>query len=937
MFVNPPVLVPIPSLWKRVLLRSLAGIALFGLAVPAAGQAPDASPARVRAEARAATGDSLRAARRLGPARDAYRRARALYRQVGDSAAAARMTGKLGIAYYVDGQLDAARSAFRRAATAARDAGARGEAASNLNNLGLVEWRRGEYDAALTHIREAVRVHRALGNRAQVASGLNNIANIQEEQGQYDDAIENLRAALDINRAERDTVDIASNLNNIGLALRSQGRYEDALRHHRRALTYHRAKGEEEGMADAHNNIGIVLEAQRQYDRALSHYRDALEINRRLDTGIGIATNLSNIAAVQAEQGRYQKALTTQRRLMERNRSAGNRPNLAVNLSEIGEIHKKRGDDEKARRVYERALALNRDIGRRGGVAMNLYDIGDLHLRNRRYAAADSVLRESIRITESLLETASGEARRDFLAKEIQRFQALVTARARANRPAAALRAYERSRARLLAERLAGTDSTRAVPPVDSLRAAVGPDEAAVLYANTDTERPVLAMVVTRDSVRVREVSTAPIHRAARGYEGALDRLRVKEKMPWLEQRASLLREAKGVEGDLANLVRLYRHDLSVPPRQQLLAPERRRHLGQVLYTVLVDPLESLLTDVDGLVVVPDGALSYLPFEALSDWGRTRLVERWRVRYTPSLRVLHLLERRPRPTGRDDRALLALGGVVYDSSAAPETEARGRRPTGLRSRRGGRAAGGLDPQSGAGADSLSLYRRLGYGPDRWQNIPGTLDEVRMLRRITGAARLLTGTNAREQTLHRMSDRGTLDEYRALHFATHGLLVPDDPGRSALVLAEVGTDSTRRRNASPRGNGRTDAAADGYLSMREIATLDLNAEFVGLSACRTGLGRIYRGSGAVSLAQAFLQAGASSAAVSLWSVYDASTTRFMEALYRRAWRPGVSWAEAMAETKRAFVEGHHGKRLRAPRFWAPFVHYGRDAGRGTRTR
>ena len=912
-----------------MLLWAFTGIVPFGLATEAVGQASHASALRERAEARAAAADSLRAAREWAGAREAYREARALYRDIGDAAAVAKMTGNVGIAYYLDEQLDAARSTFRQAATEAQEAGARAEAASNLNNVGLVEWRRGRYDAALTHIREAVQTHRALGNREQVASGLNNVANIQEERGRYDDALENLRTALEINRAQEDTTDIASNLNNIGLALRSQGRYEDALRYHRRALEYHRTAGTDDGVAAALNNIGVALEAQGAYDRALAHYRKALELSRRLDDQSSIGTNLNNIAAIQAEQGRYEEALAILRRVLRRSRAAEDRASVAANLSEIGGVHEKRGDWAEARRFYERALQMNRELGRREGIASTLYHVGNIHLEAGRYPAADSVLRESIRITETLLQTASGESRRDFLAKEIERFQALVTVQARAGRPTAALRTYERSRARLLAERLAEEDSTLAVPSVDSLRAVLGSDEAALLYANTDTDRPFLTMVVTPDSVQIREVSPAPIHRASRRHEEALDRLRVKEKMPWIKQRASLLREAKGVEGDLARLVRLYRHDLSAPPRQQLLSPERRRRLGQVLYSVLIDPIEPILTDVEGLVVVPDGALSYLPFEALSDWDRTRLVERWRVRYTQSLRVLHLLDRRPWSGDDDRRPLLALGGIVYDSSAA--AEGRDRRADGLRTRPGG-AAGTANRALSTAPDPTSAYRRLGYGPDRWENIPGTLEEARALRRIVGEARLLTGANASERALHRLSDDGALDDYRAVHFATHGLLVPDEPALSALVLADVGGSAARAQDLQGRALGRRDVVPDGYLSMREIARLDLNAEFVGISACRTGLGRIYRGSGAVSLAQAFLQAGAGSVAVSLWSVYDASTSRFMEAFYRRAWTGDTSWIEAMAQTKRAFIDGEYGDRLQAPRFWAPFVHYGRDAGR-----
>ena len=933
-----------PSVRTPVLLWGLVGAVWLATAAPAVGQAPEPAAVRARAEARLAAGDSLRAARQLGPARDAYRQARALYRQAGDSAAAAEVQGTLGAAYYREGQLAAAQSAFRRAATEARAAGARAEAASNLNNLGLVEWRRGQYDAALEHIRTAVRIHRTQGNRAQVAAGLNNIANIQEERGQYDEALQNLQSALAINREQDDRVSVANNLNNIGLILRSQGRLEAALGRHRAALEIHRALDARSEVAADLNNIGLILRMEERYGEALGHYREALELNRALDRPSNVANNLSNIGAVLRAQGDYEAALAHHRKALAVHRERGERARVATDLTNIGEVYAARQDRAAALETYRKALAINRALDRRHATAVTLEHMGRVHLETAAFATADSLFSEAVRVTDTLLQTASGDPRRDFLAKEIDRFQALSLTRARMGRPAAALRVYERSRARLLAERLAGTDSTLAVPPVDSLRATMRPDEAAVLYANTSTAHPILTMVVTRDSVRAREVSAAPLRRAAERYEPALDRLRRQEEIPWLEQRASLLREAKGVdagmgaEGALATLVRLYRHDLSVPPAQQLLSPERRRHLGQVLYGVLVDPIEPALAGAEGLVVVPDGALGYLPFEALSDWGRTRLVERWRVRYAQSLRVLRLLRRRDaadRP--EDPRPLLALGGVVYEASA-DTARAEDRRAGGRRTGPAAGPVGGRDATAGPGRTRsetgnrpAARYRQLGYGPERWQAIPGTLREVRALRRITGTARVLTGADASEGALHQLSSSGRLTDYRALHFATHGFLVPDAPALSALVLAEVGQTPSGERGPLPQADAPDAVVPDGYLSMREIATLNLNAEFVGLSACRTGLGRIYRGSGAVSLAQAFLRAGAGSVAVSLWSVYDASTSRFMEAVYRRAWNRDASWAEAIAETKRAFIAGHHGERLRAPRFWAPFVHHGRDAG------
>ena len=176
--------------------------------------------------------------------------------------------------------------------------------------------------------------------------------------------------------------------------------------------------------------------------------------------------------------------------------------------------------------------------------------------------------------------------------------------------------------------------------------------------------------------------------------------------------------------------------------------------------------------------------------------------------------------------------------------------------------------------------------------------------------------------------------GELSQYKVLHFATHGMTVPAFPELSAIVLSQF-----------KEGQG----SEDGYLRMGEIAKLKLNADFVNLSACETGLGKIYGGEGIVGLTQSFLLAGAKGISASLWNVSDRSTAMFMVGVYQLVEQKGMSYSRAINEMKRAFIkaqvsmdtfessrdiqvtkagEARSGK-LSHPYYWAPFVYYGRN--------
>ena len=147
--------------------------------------------------------------------------------------------------------------------------------------------------------------------------------------------------------------------------------------------------------------------------------------------------------------------------------------------------------------------------------------------------------------------------------------------------------------------------------------------------------------------------------------------------------------------------------------------------------------------------------------------------------------------------------------------------------------------------------------------------------------------------------------GPLAGFRRPHFATHAVVDPRHPELSGLVLSTV--DAAGR----PR---------DGLLRAHEIAALDLDAELVVLSACRTALGVEMPGEGLVGLTRAFFEAGARSVLVSLWSVDDRSTAELMRRFYGelfagRAPAPALARAQAAMAAEPAW---------RAPYHWGGFV-------------
>ena len=167
--------------------------------------------------------------------------------------------------------------------------------------------------------------------------------------------------------------------------------------------------------------------------------------------------------------------------------------------------------------------------------------------------------------------------------------------------------------------------------------------------------------------------------------------------------------------------------------------------------------------------------------------------------------------------------------------------------------------------------------------------PSIEEEIRQLAELFPGATTLTGEAATRENLFKAAPRA-----RFLHLASHGYFRRDNPMFSFLKLA------------------------DAPLNFYSLLDLKLNAELVTLSACHTGVNKVFPGDELHGLMRGFLYAGAPSVVASLWAVSDHSTAELMREMYAGI-REGLPKRAALRRAQRAIKDGYG-----HPYYWAPFV-------------
>jgi CHAT domain-containing protein len=292
---------------------------------------------------------------------------------------------------------------------------------------------------------------------------------------------------------------------------------------------------------------------------------------------------------------------------------------------------------------------------------------------------------------------------------------------------------------------------------------------------------------------------------------------------------------------------------------------------GRELYALLIRPAENSIAAAERVLINPDGPLYGLPFGALqrdTAKGPQHLIA-WKPLHTTMSMSVYAEVLRSRREHSGPGQIVAFGDPKYPAPAFKPADA-----------------------------DLALLQRNGVN---LAPLRGARREVTEIGRIFGAHAVTflgeAATEARARSLGRSP--------RYIHFAAHAILSESQPLDSALVL----TIPESPRPGEPNG----------ILQTWEIFEhLRIDADLVTLSACETGLGRIFAGEGLVGLTRAFLYAGARTVAASLWKVGDGPTAELMTHFYTNL-RRGLTKDEALRQAQLALID-----KRSSPAHWAAFM-------------
>ncbi len=569
-----------------------------------------------------------------------------------------------------------------------------------------------------------------------------------------------------------------------------------------------------------------------------------------------------------------------------------------------------RDGQQKCRNLYRFQIEQAKKENRWSDASLYLNNLGAMYYQQQDMEQAIQLFEESALLANEGVEYANPQDRLSHYQSQMSANQWLVLCYAQAANTEKAFEAMERSRARVLTERLA--QKQLSPPTISEFQNLLKPDEACLMYQVFSGYQLVILAVTKKyahvfyhadprfvGDIRDRYFNRSKQEQAkentteesARGFEWiSMDHQRT-------QVNRGYDRDEIAPRSEFDRIVKLTRKFSEQPDlNDQMLVDLLARY-----QRFLITPINNRLGGIKTLIISPNDVLSFIPFEALKTFDGKYLVEKYNIRYLHSASVMQQLTERKYDASR--KPLLAMGGAIYEDLATDRKALSTESDLTL-------LQAEVEENLRNNKSVRNAYATL-FGAKAMNALPGTVEEVKSISKNLAGADVFFGKDMTENRIKAMSESGELANYKVLHLATHGFVVAEIPDLSGVAMSIFTQEQ---------------GGEDGFLNAVEISNLKLKCDLTVLSACQTALGKLYVGEGVTGLTQSLLVAGSNAALVSLWPVNDTSTMLFMSNFYKEVAK-GKPYPQIVNDLKKKFIKGEFGKEFQHPYFWAPFIYYG----------
>ena len=762
-----------------------------------------------------------------------------------------------------------------RGLTIAQEINHKQEEGRCLNNIGLFYWQIDDYTEALKNHEKALEIARYIKNQEEENICLTNITLIYIDIGDYDRALEYSLGALELDRRLNDLASLSKDLNNIGSIIRRKG---------------------------------IITEGNEDFHAALKYYDESLKIATEIkDTATEIKV-LNNIGSVYSYLGEYAKSLDYFKSALTKAQGAQDPEEMSIILNNIGIVYSHLGNFEESTRYYQRVIDLASEIKGIKVLWEAYFEIANAYKNQDLLPAALENYRKSISVIENIRSSINlEELRATYLGSDkridayhnlIDLFIRLYKETHQSRYAADAFRYFEKAKARAFLDSI----EVSKIDLSKGISQKLLNEETDLMNEVSQIHTKLLVPQLSqkqRDQINQelakREEQLESLRREIREVSPAYANLRYPRTLSLQEAQNELIDDETACYAYLLAKENSYgfaitRKDIKIFPlpgkkeiqklvQEHLMAvtdvTNQDFSLGHKLYEALIRP--GLSGRTRRLIIVPDDALYFLPFETLlrKEEGKDWLIRDYTIAYAPSLSSLRELVARKKTNGhKATKDILAVGDPSFGTNEAEPA-----------------AGGGSGLLEDSGSPAEVRFSRLKFSGQEIEKVSALFKP--------GRRDILLRDKASEENFKHQD----LADYRIIHFATHAFIDDKKPARSAVVLS---LDQ--------------DPKEDGFLQMREVFNLKLRADLVALSACQTGLGQLIRGEGIEGLSRAFFYAGASSVLLSLWAVNDQASYQLLERFYVHL-RSANPVMDSLRQAKLEMIDSGV---LAHPYYWAGFV-------------